>query len=206
MKNKQGYLEDITEIRSMMVRSSKFLSVSGLAGVMAGIYALIGAYSAHTLFGFRPQSFDYAYDVAIPSNIVGVFWIGIVVLLLALSTAFALSYRKAKLLGEPFWTSTSRNLLISGAFPLAIGGMVVLLFYTLGLVGLIVPFTMIFYGLALFGAGSFTYREIRILGVLMAALGIIASFIIPYSLLLWALGFGALHIVYGTYIYLKHEK
>ena len=54
MKEEKDYIQDISEIRSMMERSSKFLSLSGLAGVMAGIYALVGAFVAYTVFDFNP--------------------------------------------------------------------------------------------------------------------------------------------------------
>ena len=54
MKNKQDYFEEISEIRSLMERSSKFTSVSGLSGILAGIYALVGAFLLHTIAGFRP--------------------------------------------------------------------------------------------------------------------------------------------------------
>ena len=41
------YLDDISDIKDIMQRSSKFLSLSGLSGVLAGIYALAGAILAY---------------------------------------------------------------------------------------------------------------------------------------------------------------
>ncbi len=41
------HLQDLTEIRSMMERSSRFISLSGLSGISAGVFALIGAYLAY---------------------------------------------------------------------------------------------------------------------------------------------------------------
>ena len=40
-------IEDLREIRKMMESSSKFLSLSGLSGIFAGLTALVGAYFAH---------------------------------------------------------------------------------------------------------------------------------------------------------------
>ena len=37
-------------------------------------------------------------------------------------------------------------------------------------------------------------------------LGMISLSALQYGLLFWALGFGVLHIAYGTYMYLKYEK
>ena len=46
MDQEVDYLKDITQIKDMMQRSSRFISLSGLSGVMAGIYALGGAFWA----------------------------------------------------------------------------------------------------------------------------------------------------------------
>jgi predicted lysophospholipase L1 biosynthesis ABC-type transport system permease subunit len=59
MKGEQDYIRDISEMRSMMERSSKFLSLSGMAGIMAGIYALLGAYIAYKVFDFNPGQIAY---------------------------------------------------------------------------------------------------------------------------------------------------
>ena len=44
--NQQKYIEDLKNIKEMMSKSSKFISLSGLSGISAGIIALIGAYFA----------------------------------------------------------------------------------------------------------------------------------------------------------------
>jgi predicted lysophospholipase L1 biosynthesis ABC-type transport system permease subunit len=56
MRKEQDYIEDIAEIRSMMERSSKFLSLSGWAGILAGIYALAGAWIAFLVRRVQPGS------------------------------------------------------------------------------------------------------------------------------------------------------
>ena len=63
MKEEQNYIQDIAEMRSMMERSSKFLSLSGLAGIMAGIYALSGAYIAYKVFYFNPDEMVYSNSI-----------------------------------------------------------------------------------------------------------------------------------------------
>ncbi|MFT5243665.1 MAG: putative lysophospholipase L1 biosynthesis ABC-type transport system permease subunit, partial [Psychroserpens sp.] len=44
-----NYLKDISEIKNMMNKSSRFISLSGLSGILAGIYALVGAAIAYYL-------------------------------------------------------------------------------------------------------------------------------------------------------------
>ncbi|MGE5401355.1 MAG: hypothetical protein ACM3S2_13215 [Ignavibacteriales bacterium] len=200
MKEKQDYIRDIADIRSMMERSSKFLSLSGWAGIMAGIYALSGAYIAYKLFDFNPDEIVYS-TTSLPK----VISLAILVLILALGTAIILSYRKADKGGETVWNATSRRLLANMAVPLAAGGILILVLIAKDLVGLIAPLTLLFYGLALYNASKFTYNEMKFLGMIQMVLGLISCYFIEYGLLFWVIGFGVFHIVYGIYIYFRHE-
>lgn len=42
-------IESVNEIKELMERSSKFVSLSGMTAVLAGVYALAGAYVAGQL-------------------------------------------------------------------------------------------------------------------------------------------------------------
>jgi hypothetical protein len=65
---------------------------------------------------------------------------------------------------------------------------------------------LIFYGLALVAGSEFTYTEVKWLGIAEILLGLIALCIPAYGLLLWAIGFGLLHILYGSIMYFKYER
>lgn len=201
MKEDQDYIKDIAEIRSMMERSSKFLSLSGWAGIMAGLYALAGAYIAHNLLEFNPDELFYASP-----NLANVVWLAIGVLVLALVTAIYFSKRKADGSGESIWNTTSRRLLVSMAIPLAAGGVLILVLLTKGLIGLLAPLMLLFYGLALVNAGRYTITEVKIMGFVQIALGLVSAWFIEYGLLLWAVGFGAVHMMYGIYMYFSYER
>ncbi|HYH55770.1 MAG TPA: hypothetical protein VD772_04110 [Anseongella sp.] len=208
MKTEKDYARDIAEIRSMMERTTKFLSLSGWAGVMAGIYALAGAYLAYKLFYFDPL------EIAYPSvgsgswfaNQMKLIVLAVSILVLAIGTAIFLSHKKAGKRGEKLWNSASRRLLINMAVPLVVGGLLILVLISKGLIGLVAPLTLIFYGLALYSAGKSTYGEVRVLGLIEIGLGLISAYFIAYGLLFWAIGFGLLHIVYGIYIHYKYEQ
>lgn len=208
MKAEKDYIRDIAEIRSMMERTSKFLSLSGWAGVMAGIYALTGAYLAYKLFYFNPDEITYTtttsgdWSTTLPKLI----FLALIILVLAIGTAVFLSYRKASKRGEKLWNATSRRLLIHMFVPLVAGGLLILVLISKGLIGLMAPFTLIFYGLALYNAGKFTYGEVRVLGLIEVGLGLIGAYFIGYGLLFWAIGFGLLHIIYGIYIHYRYES
>lgn len=204
MKEEQDYIQDISEIRSMMERSSKFLSLSGWAGVMAGIYALSGAYIAYAIFQFNPDEILYAGSES--SNLDSVIILASLVLFLALGTAIFLSSQKANKKGEKAWNATSRRLITSMSVPLIAGGILILVLLSKGLIGLIAPLTLLFYGLALYNAGKFTIVEMKYLGLTQIGLGLISSYYIEYGLLFWAIGFGLVHIGYGIFIHFKYEQ
>jgi len=191
----------------MMERSSKFRLLSGWAGIIAGIIAMSGAYVAYNVFEFNPVSvWSQSEANVFPAGLDKVLLLATGVLILALATAVYFSYRKAMGRGERIWTPVTRRLLVSMMIPLATGGVLVLALLLNGLVGLVAPCTLIFYGLALFGAGNHTLVEVRILGLVEIVLGLAGAYMVEYGLLIWTIGFGIAHIVYGIYIYIRYEK
>jgi hypothetical protein len=205
MEKEQNYKRDIAEIRSLMERSAKFLSLSGWAGVMAGIYALVGAFIAYRFLNFDPAIYinGEASTNALPLSLSIT---AILVLTRTLATGFVLSARRAKKLGEPFWNTGMRSILQLMGMPLLSGGMLLLLFLSQGQLHLLAPISLIFYGIAIYNAGHFSYRELRYLGITEAILGTAAAFFPAYGLLLWSVGFGALHIIYGVYIHMRYQQ
>ena len=207
MKDERDYIKDIAEIRSMMERSSKFLSLSGWAGIMAGIYALAGAWIAYHFYGFNPDKIIYSttgpgnLSPALPKII----FLAIAVLILAVGTAIFLSYKKADKRGEQVWNATSRRLLTHMAVPLLSGGVLILVLLSQGLIGLMAPLTLLFYGIAIYNASKFTYDEMKFLGLIQIGLGLIGCWLIAYGMLLWAFGFGVVHIAYGIYMHFRYE-
>lgn len=208
MKEERDYIRDIAEIRSMMERSSKFLSLSGWAGIMAGIYALAGAWIAYTIFQFNPDEIFYGSSLSgsVSPSLPKVVLLALLILILAIGTAIFLSYKKAEKSGEKIWNATSRRMLANMAVPLAAGGIFILVLLSKNLVGLMAPSTLLFYGLALYSAGKFTYDEVKVLGVIQMGLGLISAWFVEYGLLFWAVGFGLVHIVYGIYMHFRYER
>ena len=203
----KDYLKDISEIRSIMEKSSRFISLSGLSGVMAGIYALIGAAIARNMVY---SSQDLVYEQLVVRNVRGnafnLILLALAVFVAAVSTGIFLTRRKAKKQGLKTWDESAKRSLINLAIPIVAGGILVVIFYYQGLIPLIAPVTLIFYGLGLINASHYTYRDIRLLGISEVVLGLVASAIVGYGLLIWALGFGVLHILYGAMMYFKYER
>src|SRR5688572_23298169 len=135
MKQEQDYIRDIAQMRTMMERSTKFLSLSGLAGVMAGVYALRGAYIAYQLLDFNPGQIAYSANPASLSfRLTDIILVAIVVLILAVGTAILLSYRKANKRHEKFYNPTAKRLMVSMGVPLVTGGLLMLVLISNGLI------------------------------------------------------------------------
>jgi hypothetical protein len=207
MKDIQEYERDIASIRTMMERSAKFISLSGLSGILAGIYALCGAVAAYIIVHYPLPPWRYRiYSINEPAALIKLLLVAAIVLMASLTTGLLLSNRKAKKHGVKFWTGSSQRLLINIAIPLTTGGLFILIMLYNGHFGLAAPASLIFYGLALIQASSNTFDEIRYLGFCEIILGLLSAFFAGYGLIFWALGFGVLHIVYGAIMYKKYDS
>lgn len=206
MENKK-YLNDLSEIKNLMNRSSRFLSLSGLSGILAGTYALIGAYMAYKTIYFDTSTMgEYKNLVISEEAVIRLLIIAAVVAFLSLLTGILLSIQKAKKNNETIWNSTARRLVINFLIPLVTGGIFILFLIEKEMLGLIAPLTLIFYGLACVNASKYTLGGVRYLGLTFIVLGLLSTWFLGYGLLFWALGFGVCHILYGSIMYFKYER
>lgn len=206
MTEQKEHLQAISDIRSMMERSSRCISLSGLSGVFAGIFALIGAYLAMDKFESSTQNYRTIGGDELVGLTLYFFEIAGAVLFASLLVGTLLTIRNSKRKGIKTWDSTAKRLLINLAIPLIAGGLFCLIMLYHGIIGLVAPATLIFYGLALINASKYTFNDIRYLGICEIILGLAASLYIGYGLFFWAFGFGVLHIIYGAVMYFKYER
>ncbi|MBW7676926.1 hypothetical protein [Chryseobacterium chendengshani] len=202
----KNYHEDLSHIRNMMERSSRFISLSGLSGVVAGLAAIIGA--SYVYYAFQREGIDYfdgdrnifGKDLVIELVITGA-----LILVAALLSGYFFTASKSKKKGLKIWDATTRRLLITFAVPLVTGGFfcLILLYHHL-FVG-IAPATLIFYGLALVSAERYTLTDIKYLGYCQIILGLISFLFLGWGLIAWTIGFGVLHIVYGLIMHKKYK-
>lgn len=188
--------QDLSEIRSMMEKSSRILSLSGMAGIAIGCVALLGILYAQYIHSRVPPEALMAHLLAD----------ALLVLIAAIGLAVVFSSRMARQKGLPVWNPTARHLVTELAVPLAAGGMICISLIMHASYSFLPSTMLVFYGLALFTASKYTIREVRILGVAQLALGILAAFVPSQGLNLWALGFGLGHIVFGMRVYFTYER
>lgn len=206
------HLDQLKEIRILMERSSKFLSLSGLSGVSAGIIALIAA----LLVYFKKEKIVHSgaflslFESSISDSDLDfknyVLKVSLITLLAALLSGLYFTLNKAKKNNQHVWNNLSKALLINLSIPLIAGGFFILGMMNHGLLGLAPSATLVFYGLALINASKYTVRDVFYLGICEIVLGILSMFLTGFTLLFWVLGFGILHILYGTIMYFKYDK
>lgn len=206
MENEK-YLKDLSEIRNIMDKSSRFISLSGFSGILAGIYSLIGAWLAYKTLYFDTVALGEYKNLEITETTVEILLIiAYSVLIASIATAVVLSSKKAKKRYESFWNATSRRLLFNFLIPLVSGGIFILLLIEKEMLGLVAPSTLLFYGLACVNASKYTIGDVRYLGITMIVLGLLSTWFLGYGLVFWALGFGVCHIVYGSMMYFKYDR
>lgn len=206
MENKK-YIDDLAEIKNLMNKSSRFLSLSGLSGVLAGIYALIGAYLAYNII-YVTQNIgdDYTTIVLYELEMIQLFAIAFGVVILSIFTGIILSWKKAKKNNEKMWDASSKRLLINFAIPLATGGFFILALIEKESFVFIAPLTLVFYGLACVNASKYTLGGIRYLGITLILIGLLSVWNLGFGLFFWALGFGVCHIIYGAWMHFKYDR
>ncbi|SFB81620.1 hypothetical protein SAMN05421876_102382 [Kaistella jeonii] len=202
----KNFHDDLSHIRTMMERSSRFISLSGLSGVFAGMAALIGV--TYVYFLFQRNGIDYfagRKNIFQPELIWHLIAVGIAVLVIAVLSGYFFTARKSKEKNIKIWDKTTQRLLANFALPLFVGAIfcVALLYHQLYV--LIAPATLIFYGLALVSAERYTLTDVKYLGFLEIFLGLISLFFLGWGLVFWAVGFGILHIIYGIVMYKKYK-
>jgi len=203
MYSSKENLEALHDIRKIMSQSSRFIGLSGLSGIAAGICALAGAVVAH----YEIETFRSFYENGQPEKLrMVLLYVAIGTLVAALLSAWFFTYQKTVNNGGKVWTANMRRLLWSLAIPLVAGGIFLLRMVYLGYDGMIAPACLIFYGLALMNASKYTFSEVGNLGVYEIVLGLIGLFVPGYGLYFWTIGFGVLHIVYGGIMWNKYDK
>jgi hypothetical protein len=218
MNEQQQGLEALQDIKRIMERSSRFISLSGWSGVAAGLCALAGAWLAVGRMANykRLVHADFIRDnpLGIPGGntqrlrvlATELLLIAVVVFVAAVTLAFVFTYIRSRKSNLPIWGPTARRLMWNTQVPLVVGGIVVLNMLQMGYFLHIAPLCLIFYGLALLNGSKYTLGEVKYLGYCQILLGLINLWEPGYGLVFWAIGFGVLHIVYGVVMWWRYER
>ena len=206
MKNHEEQLAAIQEMRNMMDQATRFKLISGLSGMIAGILSLLSLYVIYIMSGISPFEVEALERVWRGSNPILISCIFISLFVACMGLGLYMSRRNARQAGKNAWDGSAKRLVFSLLIPVLTGGVFSMLLIQLGLVSLFAPVTLLFYGMGLLSASKFTLDAVRTVGLIFIGLGLLATGILSYGLLIWTLGFGLVHIVYGFIIYVKYER
>lgn len=209
MVDQDQSLADLQHIKKIMERSGRFISLSGLSGIAAGICALGGAWFAYKSIHAWGAGDCLLRDFSNSGCVIkldSLLMIAAITFVAAFVSAFIFTYLRSKKNHVSLWGPATIRLLWNMVIPLATGSIFLYKMLQLHMFGLIAPGCLIFYGLALVSASKYTLSEVRYLGYCEIILGIINLWNIGYGLEFWAIGFGVLHIIYGVAMWWKYER
>ncbi|QXP70904.1 hypothetical protein H0I29_02055 [Polaribacter sp. R2A056_3_33] len=200
--SQEDYLRDISEIKNLMSKSSKFISLSGLSGILAGIYALIGSGYAYWLVTQKGGGILTLDGEVFRLALIDLLLVGT----LSVATAIFLTTRKAKKNNEKIWDPLTRRILLNFIIPLVAGGIYIIIILNQQRYGQTGALMLLFYGLALFNASKYTLGDVKYLGLTQIVLGLLSAILPGYGFWFWVLGFGVMHILYGAVMYFKYDR
>ncbi|ALU27069.1 hypothetical protein HX045_13050 [Myroides odoratimimus] len=202
-------IEDLNQIKSIMERSTKFLSLSGWSGIWVGLCGLIAAsvlyyWQTSSTYSYENLTLEDPYQTAYTAEMLLV--LAIATFVIAVVGGFFFTIRKTRKQGKSFLNQVTKRLLVRFSIPLIIAGILCLILHKYHLLQFALPTTLLFYGLALFSVQEDTVKEVKAIAALEIVLGLLAFYFLDYTLLLWAIGFGLVHLLYGIILWNKYDK
>jgi len=185
-------LRALTDIRAAIDRTTRYSTFSALSGFVAGAAALIGSGGCGvfaTWPGARPQAGPAFLAV----------W-GVVFVVAALAVA-VFTTLKARKRQQPVWTAIARTALLALLGPGVAGVLGTLALAKVGHFELLPGWWLLLYGCGMYGVSFFAPLFLRVLGIAFTILGCAAWLAPEADAALWlGLGFGVLHLVFGTLV------
>jgi hypothetical protein len=181
-------IEDLRFIRRTMEGGAAFTAVPGWGGVGMGLTALAAA----------------ALAAAQPSA-EGWLLVWIVEAVLAVAIGSVAIYRKARRAELPVLSGAGRKFVLSFLPPALAGAVLTVAIWQAGADSLLPGVWLLLYGAAVVTGGAFSVKIVPVTGICFMVLGVLALLATPAAGdLFMAVGFGGLHIVFGTTVARRH--
>ena len=179
-----------------MQQNSSYFSLSGLSGILVGIYGLLTVYMVHMLTSTYGDGFDGSSQLPIALLEIGILVLAVVMILVALITLRIRAKRSAKKHNEKLWSPFSKKLRFHTLILLLLFIVILAVVANKGYYSIITPLMLLLYGIFLLNLSRLVGR-LRYLAFAELILATIAYFIYDKELLFLGLGFGIFHIIYG---------
>jgi hypothetical protein len=181
-------MDNLRYIRETMERASAFTAVPGWGQVVIGVTAVAAGYvAAHQT---TPRA-----------------WLGVWLAeaIISLLIAGWLMDRKARKLGVPLFSGPGRKVVFSLSPPMVVGVLLTIVMFRAGMVKAIPGMWLLLYGTGVVTGGMFSVSVVPVMGISFMISGAVGLFVPQISGdWLMALGFGGLHIIFGTIIARKY--
>lgn len=172
------------------------LSLGGVTGIIIGFLGIIFIYSINLILN---QYLSDSEGVSLlPISFFQLLLVAICVFYILFSyILIVILNKKRKKRKEKKWNLKEKQIRRIYLIHLIFGGIILYYFLVLGELKLIIPASLILYGIASILANKFTQGSSRILGFLFLLNGFLALIFPRYSFILWGVAFGIYHICYG---------
>lgn len=186
--------ETLTTIRTLMERGTVYKNISSASAIAAGLVTLAGC--AVRTAGVLPFDDKWSF-----------FTVWAAVFAVAVAAIAGFTAAEARRNGEPVWSRSARTVVLS-ILPAFFAAVVLshVLFHR-DLRDLLPGTWMLLYGCGALAMSFFTPLSIRLLGIAFMAAGTIALVFFPGHDV-WAMGlsFGAIHLVWGTGLWVQRQQ
>jgi len=184
--------ENLRVIRETMERSTKHSSLSGLAGLLIGMWAMLGVFATGRMVGTTQ------YQLGSHPLRLAAIWI--TVLVISALTDIVLNKRRAARVGKRIFSPLGARILQAIGPGFLVGGLLTAFLVANHLTASVFALWMLTYGLAICSVGLFSVKPVACLGWAFVVCGCCAMVLGPsYGLPLMAISFGGFHIAYGIF-------
>jgi hypothetical protein len=180
-------MDNLQYIRRTLERAGEFTAVPGKGGVLMGVVGVAASRLAvhQGSAGGWLAVWVYAAIVAMAIGITGA----------------ALKSRRFQ---TPMFSGPGRKFVAGFAPSLLAGAVLTLVFYRAGISGFLPGVWLLLYGAAVLAGGYASVRVVPIMGVCFMLVGTVALFLPGWNDVLLPVGFGGLHLIFGTVIAVKY--
>jgi len=180
-----------------MQQNTSYFSLSGLSGILLGIYGLVTVYIVNMLTSTYGDGFDGSSQLPIALLEIVIIVLAIIIILISLITLRIRAKRKSKKHTIKLWNPLSKKLRFHTLIPLLLFIIILIVIANKGYYSIITPLLLLSYGLLLLNLSRFSSGALKYLAFAELILAIVAYFIFDTEMLFLGLGFGIFHIIYG---------
>ncbi len=179
--------DNLRFIRDTMERAASFTAVPGWGGVAMGLSALATGVVALRLPAHQQ------------------FWAWLIEAVVALSIGCFAVRMKSRRLALSLSSRPAQRALLSFVPPLLVGAVLTVVLYRADMLAVLPGLWLLLYGAAVVTGGAFSVRIVPVMGICFMLLGGV-SLLLPVvsGNIYLMLGFGVMHIVFGTLIARRH--